>query len=221
MKKGVVLASALVFLLIPSVLFAQGTCTSKVLCKETLEMSDEQCSKLMNLRTEHQMASIKLGAELEILKLKMCQELSKDDPSATELESLASKMGATRADLHKKWIDNLLQAKKILEPEQWKTFRRCFGDMGNPCSTGMGCMVIDGCNVEGGSPTRMILSGAGQCSSVKCISMDKNCTSMRCGNMTCGSSCCEVVKSEMEDCKPGNSSCEEIERRCIQIQTGQ
>jgi hypothetical protein len=217
MKKGVVLVTVLVLMLLPSVLFAQGSGKSMVSCKETMECSEEQCAKLMELRTEHQMASIKLGADLQILELKLCQELSKDDPSARELESLVSKIGAVREELQKKRIDQLLQAKKILEPEQWKAYRRCFGSMGDPCSTGMDCKEIDRCGTMGGSPMRMVLSGAGH-GPVKCISMDKDCASLCSGKMM-GRSCCEAAMEGMQDCGPGKGSCQTIERRCIQIET--
>jgi hypothetical protein len=164
------------------------------------------------------MASIKLGAELKILELKMCQELSKDDPSARELESLVSKIGAAREELHKKRIDQLLQAKKILEPEQWKKFRRCFGSMGDPCSTGMDCIEIGRYGVRRGSPIRMALSGEGQCGPVKCISVEKDCASV-CNGKMMGGSRCEVVMEGMQDCTPGKSSCQTIERRCLQIES--
>ena len=218
MKQGALLATALVLLLLPSVLFAQGICTSMASCKEILELNDEQCATLMDLRAEHQMASIKLGADLKILELKIRQELSKDDPNARELERLVSKIGAARVELHKKRIDGLLQAKKILKPEQWKTFRKCFGSMGDPCSTGMDCMEIDRCGVRGGSPMRMVLYGAGQCGPVKCISMNKGCASV-CGDKMMGGSCCGVIMDGVRDCTPGKSSCQTIERRCIQIES--
>lgn len=219
MNKSTVIGIALAFLLVPGALFAQGTVVSKVLCGEPTEMSDEQCAKLVDLRTEHQMAGIKLGAELKILKLRMCQELAKDDPSAKELEDLVSKMGAARAELQKKWIDHLLQARKILEPEQWKTFRRCFADMADPCAAETNCMDAGGCGVGGDSPVRMVLSGTGQCGPARCVTVDKNCASM-CGDRTAGGCCCETAMAGTKGCAPGKSSCQTTESQCIKMRCG-
>jgi hypothetical protein len=247
MKKGIVLAAALIFLLIPVVLFAQHSGTAAMLCKEKLELSDDQCKKLMDLRTELQMVSIKLEADLKVLELKLCKELSKDDPSASELKTLVSQIGDARAELQQNWIDHLLQAKPIFEPEQWKIFRKCFGEMGGSCatrmdcstgmncspgmgcatqmdcssgmgcSTGMSCSPGKGCSSQMGcSPKRIMVSGAGQCGPVKCISIEKNCASMSCDNTECSSHHKLLMVGE-EDCAPGKSSCKETERRCIKI----
>jgi hypothetical protein len=88
--------------------------------------------------------------------------------------------------------------------------------MGDQCSTGTDCRGIGCCGATGGSPMRVVLSGAGQCGPVGCSPTDKNCVSECCGKMM-GGSCCKVVMGRMQDCTPGKGSCQTIERRCIEI----
>jgi Spy/CpxP family protein refolding chaperone len=220
MKKSVVLATALVILLIPGVLLAQARWVSKTMCMETcakaMELTEEQHGKLEELKLEHQVASIQLGAELKVLHLKMEQELSKDDPSSKVLGKLVSQISAAQEELQKKEIDHLLQLKKILKPEQWKKIRKCSGGMGGHGIRLMDCMGTECSEMGGHAPMGMFFAGKGQCGAGKCVSMDKGCHCKCCAQMM-GGSCCSKGR---KGCSPGTSSGKDIEHRCIEIKSG-
>ncbi len=156
MKKSVIFTIAILVLLMPAMLSAQGIypskaqATRKAMCKESMELSEEQQAKMAELKFEQEIASIKLGAELKILKLEMKQEMSKDDPSAKELERIVSKISAVKEKLLQQHVDHVLRMKKILGPENWKLYKKCCGGMRHGCGmSGHGCMGMCGCSCCG------------------------------------------------------------------------
>ena len=114
MKKGVVLTIALSILLIPALLSAQGSRAPQMMCKQGTQLSDEQKAKLTESMMECRLAGIELGAELEILQIKMNREFMKDEPSRKVLMDLAAKISATKEKLHKQHIDHMLMMKSTL-----------------------------------------------------------------------------------------------------------
>lgn len=154
MKQSVIITVALFALLIPGMLLAQGACpskakaTCKATCKEAIELSEEQKAKMAELKMEQEIAGIKLGAELKILKIKIKQEMSKDDPSEKELKALVSQIADIQEKQHLKKIEHMLAMRKILGPEKWKLHKKCCGGMGHGgmgmcgfgcCGGGHGC----------------------------------------------------------------------------------
>lgn len=205
MRMSVVLGSVLVILLIPVALLAQDHPVTKIICKETVELSDEQSAKLSESRLDYKTASIKLGAELQVLQLEMEKALLKDNPSRRELELLVSKIGAVKEKLQKKRINHLLELREILEPEQWRKMAACFGGMGDfgvmeTCGFGM-----DSCGTGGGCSTMM----TGRCRTVKCMSINDDCCGKCRGRSSCGSFC----SGGGAGCATDEGSCKEVERR--------
>jgi hypothetical protein len=216
MTKRVVLVAAVITVLIAGVLLAQESTDAKQACKATAQLSEEQCAKLADLKLQRRMACIKLGAEIEVLQLKMEQELSKNDPNAREIESLVSSIGAARDKLLKQCIDLQLQSRKIVGPEKWTKIKGCFGSMGPQNFEGMDCMGSVGCGLGGGSSMGMGCSTWGQCRMSQCSSINENCCGTCCGGMM-GRSACQGNMERMMGCAPDKSSCKDVEQRCVKI----
>jgi hypothetical protein len=136
MKRSIVVVVALVALMVPGILLAQGKCAAETTCKKGPELSAEQLAKLEESKVELKLAKIKLEAELKILKIKMERELKKYDASARDLESLVSKIGAVKEKILQSNIDHKLRERKILGPEHWKKMSKCCGGMCGCCSMG-------------------------------------------------------------------------------------
>ncbi|UCF06613.1 MAG: periplasmic heavy metal sensor [bacterium] len=180
MKRSIVIAVALVALLVPGMLLAQGKSASETTCKKAPELSEEQLAKLEELKVDHKLANIKLEAELKVLKIQMERELKKYDASARELESLVSKIAAVKEKILKSRIDHLLQVRKVLKPEQWKHMSKCCGGMGGCCSMGKGCGGSC-CGGKGGC------CSMGKCCGGSCCGGKGGCCSMGMGH---GKGCC-------------------------------
>ncbi len=217
MKKSVILTIALLVLLTPAVLSAQGMCASKeketckATCKEKMELTEEQEAKIAGLKFEQEISSIKLEAELKVLKLTLKQEMSKDDPSEKELKALVSKIAAIQEKQHLMKIEHMLAMRKILGPENWKMHKKCCGGMG-----GHGCMGMD-CGGGGSCGMSVGCGMGGHC----CMGM--GCGSAGCRGMgMCGAGCCGTGGRVlmMKGCMQGKDAGENIEQRCIKIEKG-
>ncbi len=127
MRTRVIVVAALAFLLlIPQLSLARGY--RRPAGEGCLEFEDRV--ELKKLRLEHQLASVDLKAELEQLREKMHEELSKDDPSRRALEKIADEMHALKKMMMKKRIDHLLDVRKVLSAEEWKEFMKHHRRMG-------------------------------------------------------------------------------------------
>ena len=130
MKRGVIIAVALVMLMTPGVLLAQGACMQKIIRGETVGLDMEQLARIEAIGLEHRMATQILEAELEILQLKMDKMLMKDNPSERKLERLVSKISTVRKKIEKHRLEQMLEMRKALGPGQWKQLAQ-FGGMGD------------------------------------------------------------------------------------------
>ena len=140
MKQGVVITVALIMLMIPGALLAQGTCSQKMVYKEAAGLDREQSAKIEKLHVEHSMEIRKLEAELEVLRLKMEKMLMKDRPSERRLERIASKISTLRKKIEKHRLEQMIKIRMIAGHAHW-----------NQISTGgcgmnaKGCAGMTGC----------------------------------------------------------------------------
>jgi Spy/CpxP family protein refolding chaperone len=170
---------ALLVLLVPAMLLAEEKCPSKAkavckaTCKESMKLTEEQKAKIADLKMKHEIAGIKLGAELKILKIELKHALAKDDPSEKDLKALVSKIAGIQEKQHWMKIEHKLAMKKILGPELWKMHKGCCGGMGH------GCKGMSGC-CGGGRGCMGMMGGSG------CGGMDKHIWVEKGGAGCCG-----------------------------------
>ena len=206
MKRGVIIAVALVMLMAPGVLLAQGACMQKIIRGETAGLDMEQLARLEAIGLEHRMATQILEAELEILQLKMDKMLMKDNPSERKLERLVSKISAVRKKIEKHRLEQMLEMRKVLGPGQWKQMAQ-FGGMGD-----YRVMMMKG---EGSGGRGMV----GNCS-MRMMKGEKNCCAMGAGCCAGAGHCCMGQRSSMHKecpctccgqamggCRMGHGSC--------------
>jgi hypothetical protein len=224
MKRSAIIAIALIIMLIPGALLAESHCASKAketckpkCCKEMMDLTEEQMAKLGELKMEHEIATIKLEAELKVLKLKMKHAMAMHDATAKELKGLVSNMAAVKEKMGLEKIDKMMAAKKIMGPENWKLYWKCCGakaygggeDHGKcscgRCGAGHGCCsrAHHGCASHSGCEEKVFIMKGGE------------------GQAWIGSGGCHELRSgdahKIIKCIKGDEGAKKIER-CIKVE---
>jgi Spy/CpxP family protein refolding chaperone len=155
-RKLLLLVSLSLVLLVPALLSAQagGKRTQCGFGMGFPELDRDQQIKMEKLKLEHQLANIDLKAERMELRLKIKEELLKEEPNRKNIDKLVKSMVAIGEKMQMNRVDHMLAVKKILKPEQWKQFvdhhawgmgghrgamghRCCDGMKGHRCRDGM------------------------------------------------------------------------------------
>jgi hypothetical protein len=128
MKKGLVILVALVLsvLLSAPMLFAQEKAAGegeKASSKKAMKLTDEQKTKMEELRADFQMKTIDLKAEREKLAIMLKKEMDASEPSMQEIAGIVKKMSAVREKLQLAGIEHAIAVRKLLGPE-WRALRR-------------------------------------------------------------------------------------------------
>lgn len=94
-----------------------------------LNLTEEQKTKLQELRIEHKPAMVKIKETMKLIKQKSKVELLKDKPDKTLLKKYSQEIADQHRIMAESMTDHLLKVKKILTKEQFekmlsKEFRR-------------------------------------------------------------------------------------------------
>ena len=91
-----------------------------------LGLTGEQTQKLQELRYQHQKEAVGIRSQLQVKMLDLRHEMEKGSPDPAALDRMVDEAAALKASLQKARIHDLLEAKKILTPEQWQKARERF-----------------------------------------------------------------------------------------------
>lgn len=95
-----------------------------------LDLSTEQIEKLRDMRTSHQKEMIPLRAELKVARIEL-RELVRAGDNTSAIDAKIDQIGKLQTQLEKKRVQNQLQMRSILTPEQRQKMemgRAGFGD---------------------------------------------------------------------------------------------
>jgi Spy/CpxP family protein refolding chaperone len=123
-RRALFLVPLSIMLIMPAFLSAQGGC-GRTKCgfgMACLELDPGQHLKMEKLKLEHQLANIDLKAERMELRLKIKEELLKEEPNRKVIEKLAKSIAANGEKMQMNRLDHIFAVRKILKPEQWKHF---------------------------------------------------------------------------------------------------
>lgn len=112
----------------------RGERPGRVLLHERLGLTTEQESKLTGIRTAHQKQMIDKRAELQKIRLSICEEMRKDAPDMNAIEELVKKQEAVRTTMQLARVQHWNNVREVLTPEQreiWQQHRRGFGEFGD------------------------------------------------------------------------------------------
>jgi len=84
-----------------------------------LNLSREQIKKMQNLKLRFQKEVLKLKNTLQVKQLELRTLWLSEEPNQVNLDSKVEEIGKLRIEIQKKVFVYLIQAKKVLTPEQW------------------------------------------------------------------------------------------------------
>jgi Spy/CpxP family protein refolding chaperone len=90
---------------------------------QALNLTAEQQQKLEDLRYERRKESVTVRRDMELKRLDLEREMSKDNPDPAAVDRLLDEQGALRIRMNKTRVHQMLDMKKILTPEQWSKAR--------------------------------------------------------------------------------------------------
>ena len=126
MKRGVAIACGfLLVLMLPALILGgrEGKRHERVCARSMVPgLDDEQREKLENLMMDHRLNTIDLRAEVQKLRLMMKKEFLKSEPSRKELDKLTDEISAIQKKLQKGRVEHILNVKKILTDDQFRSF---------------------------------------------------------------------------------------------------
>lgn len=124
---------------------------------QRLELTEEQVAAIEGIREAGQEKNMKLKKELMQLENELKGEMLKDDPSEKTALDLVKKIGALKTEMESNRLENRLEMRKQLTPEQrdkmlvmrerFKGGREGRGHHGK--GRGAGCRGGNGCNGSG------------------------------------------------------------------------
>jgi Spy/CpxP family protein refolding chaperone len=174
MKKGLLILVALSIALLmgASMLFAQekataekekGSCGKEMKmgakemgeCGKEMKLTDEQKTKLEELKMNFRLKMIDLKAERAKLGIMLKKEMMKPEPAMKDIEVVVKKMSAVRETCMLAGIEHMLAMRKILGPDACKGMQ---GGMGMGCGM-MGMQGMSCCDDEEGC---MMMGGEGR-----------------------------------------------------------
>ncbi len=145
MKKGLMILVALSIALVmgASMLVAQEkACAGKEKgsCKNEMKLTDEQKTKVEEMKMSFRLKMIDLKAEREKLGIMLKKEMMKPEPAMKDIEAVVKKMSAVREQIQMAKIGQMLAIRKIVGPDAFKSMH---GAMGMGCGMegmrGMSC----------------------------------------------------------------------------------
>jgi Spy/CpxP family protein refolding chaperone len=107
--------------------------------EKELGLSDEQVSKLKDMRMKREKQAIQDRAELDIMELELRDLMSEDEIDLKAVDGKIDKISALKGKIRKDGIHAMVDAKKVLTAEQRKKLREMKG-RGMGMGTGMGMM---------------------------------------------------------------------------------
>jgi len=174
MKKGllVLVALSIALLMGASMLVAQEKACAgmeKGTCKKEMKLTDEQKTKIEEMKMNLRLKMIDLKADQEKLGIALKKEMMKPEPVMKDIEVVVKKMSAVREQIQLARIGHMLAMRKLIGPEAFKSMH---GGMGMGCGTegmrGMSCgdeeegctmMRGEGCGMgeKGGMPAKRMM----------------------------------------------------------------
>ena len=91
-----------------------------------LDLSAEQKNKMLEQRQAMERDTLSLRQKDEALRLKMEEEMKKDNPDRKALENYIREMGQNRQQVELKRLDFLLKFREMLTPEQKLKLKNSF-----------------------------------------------------------------------------------------------
>ncbi len=218
MRKGLfILTAIMIAAVLPVYLFAQGEpmkakeCEKS--CQESMQKLDKETSlKIEKLGIDLKLRNVDLEKKRDGIHEQLFKEFTSDNPGRKTIDKLAAEMRDVQAALMSNRHDFLLEVRKLLSADQFKTFMSHHGcGMGRGCCTGEmgghGCMMgreghgsmsgerghcctmgKDGRSRMGGSGCRGEGMGAGGCGvrDGKEMGCDMKVIKVQCETMGCG-----------------------------------
>jgi len=96
---------------------------------EQLHLTDDQKHTLRELRQDYFRKKNNLERQLMIRRRKLMDEVFSANPDSVHMGQLREEMTAIQAQLENLMIDNIMQMKKQVSPEQQQYMKRMFGRM--------------------------------------------------------------------------------------------
>lgn len=87
---------------------------------EELDLTQDQLLKIKQLRTESREKTLNLRHEIHMTFMEQKEELEKDAPDTKKLDATCDKISDSQKALMKLRLNDMLEVKKILTPEQNK-----------------------------------------------------------------------------------------------------
>jgi Spy/CpxP family protein refolding chaperone len=98
--------------------------------QKKLNLSDDQRTRLADIRDRQTRAAIPIRSDLEIAGLDLRKLMRADKPDQKAIDAQIDKMAGLRARLQKSRVASMLEARAVLTPAQQKTLREARPRMG-------------------------------------------------------------------------------------------
>jgi len=85
---------------------------------KALDLSEKQEQQWKDISFEAQEKSIDIQADMKKAQLQLRHEMDREDPDASKIMNLANEIGKAQTELKKIQLKRILEARKILTPEQ-------------------------------------------------------------------------------------------------------
>jgi len=106
--------------------------------QKKLNLTDDQRTRLADIRDRQARAAIPIRSDLEIAGLDMRKLMRADKPDSKAIDAQIDKMAGLRARLQKSRVASMLEARAVLTPAQQKILRESRGGMGRGMRRGHG-----------------------------------------------------------------------------------
>ena len=105
--------------------------------EKKLNLTDDQRTKLADIRDRQQRAAIPIRSDLELAGLDLRKLMRADKPDPKAIDAQIDKLSGLRARLQKSRISSMLEARAVLTPAQQKILRESRPGMGRGMRRGM------------------------------------------------------------------------------------
>ena len=106
--------------------------------QKKLNLTDDQRTKLADIRDKQARAAIPIQGELQLAGLDLRKLVRADKPDSKAIDAQIDKMAGLRARLQKARVASMLEARAVLTPAQQKIMRESRGGMGRGMRHGHG-----------------------------------------------------------------------------------
>ncbi len=100
---------------------------------EALNLTDAQKATLESLKLDFQKRAVKNKASFDVAKIEVKQLLNLDNPNFNKIKTKIKEIGATEQNLRTSFLNNVVQARKVLTKEQLKKVK----SLSTSCRSGM------------------------------------------------------------------------------------